>query len=694
MIVSSVISRPVQVSVLSNTYAANIAALKAIDISEMAGNTQISVAGYYTPGDGGGGTFYYDSGSSSTDDGGTIIAPDVGNGRWKRIFSGIVNVKHFGARGDGSTNDNDAFRIASALVSSYGGGTLVIPPGTYVIGKQDFAGASGQGYAYRAHDVIRMDNCGSPITIFAQGATLKSASGLKFGSFNPSTGAEYGSISSSLDTRADAPIHFYFSGCSGGVSIIGKVVSDGNVANLTKGSQWGDSGYQVYGYGVLIHDGTQIVDISGLLSKNHPVDGMIIWDVTSAFADRNTCVRVKDSDFLRNGRQGCSIVGGHNISFENCRFSDTGKGDITDNTPGAGVDIEPNTGRYVSDVRFSGCYFENNIGPNLTSNVSGAARIRHISFRDCVFWSSISANVWVPVPGVTFTACEFRGTGAGITYTASGNYDPNRTRFIDCTFVDEPYPGVSYNTSVYNMPITTTGIGTLFSNCTFDNPNGKWQRMLPAYDSVENEYRNCTFLQRRNDIADGSAVGYARSATFSGVNYFKDLSAGPNKYYISSSITANFTGSLIVSGDYVKWNSVNGPNGDVSRFQSRDAPAGQVSVGNSSFATAKIVALTSAAPEGVWGLGDIVINTAVAAAGQRSYAQCTTAGAIGANWAGSTAYGIRSVRKNGSDYYRCIIGGTSASSGGPTGTGTAIVDGTVTWEYVGSTLAVFTAHNL
>lgn len=112
MIVSAVISRPVQVSVLSNTYAANMAALKAIDISEMAGNTQISVAGYYTPGDGGGGTFYYDSGSSTTDNGGTIIAPNAGSGRWKRIYSGAVNVKWFGAKGDGTTDDSAAIQSA------------------------------------------------------------------------------------------------------------------------------------------------------------------------------------------------------------------------------------------------------------------------------------------------------------------------------------------------------------------------------------------------------------------------------------------------------------------------------------------------------------------------------------------------------------------------------------------------------
>lgn len=52
-------------------------------------------------------------------------------------------------------------------------------------------------------------------------------------------------------------------------------------------------------------------------------------------------------------------------------------------------------------------------------------------------------------------------------------------------------------------------------------------------------------------------------------------------------------------------------------------------------------------------------------------------------WAISTAYVIGDIRKNNSAIFYCTIGGTSAGSGGPSGQGTAIVDGTVTWRFVG-----------
>lgn len=52
-------------------------------------------------------------------------------------------------------------------------------------------------------------------------------------------------------------------------------------------------------------------------------------------------------------------------------------------------------------------------------------------------------------------------------------------------------------------------------------------------------------------------------------------------------------------------------------------------------------------------------------------------------WANSTAYAVGDhVLNNGGKAYTCTTAGTSASTGGgPTGTGTGIVDGTCVWDY-------------
>lgn len=52
-------------------------------------------------------------------------------------------------------------------------------------------------------------------------------------------------------------------------------------------------------------------------------------------------------------------------------------------------------------------------------------------------------------------------------------------------------------------------------------------------------------------------------------------------------------------------------------------------------------------------------------------------------WANTTAYTLGQIRTNASRIYVVTTAGTSAGSGGPTTTASAIIDGTVTWRYVG-----------
>lgn len=92
----------------------------------------INVLGYYEPGDGGGGQFYWDADATiidpltvrnnnpgteiiDPDNGGTVIEANSGsgNGRWRRIHNkGSINVKWFGAKGDGINNDAPAIQEA------------------------------------------------------------------------------------------------------------------------------------------------------------------------------------------------------------------------------------------------------------------------------------------------------------------------------------------------------------------------------------------------------------------------------------------------------------------------------------------------------------------------------------------------------------------------------------------------------
>lgn len=107
----------------------NIAGLRA---KVTTGPSKWFVSGYYSAGDGGGGWYYYDSAdTTSVDNGGTIIVASDG-GRWKLLSTqDHLNVKQFGAKGDGVANDASA--IQAAITASVGG-KIYFPHGHYLVG--------------------------------------------------------------------------------------------------------------------------------------------------------------------------------------------------------------------------------------------------------------------------------------------------------------------------------------------------------------------------------------------------------------------------------------------------------------------------------------------------------------------------------------------------------------------------------
>lgn len=75
------------------------------------------------------------SDTTSLDNGGTIIVDSLGR-RWKRMFSGSVNVMWFGAKGDGVTNDAQAIKKAHTAYSR-----VYYPPNPYFLGNLQQVGA-------------------------------------------------------------------------------------------------------------------------------------------------------------------------------------------------------------------------------------------------------------------------------------------------------------------------------------------------------------------------------------------------------------------------------------------------------------------------------------------------------------------------------------------------------------------------
>jgi Pectate lyase superfamily protein len=96
----------------------------------------VHVLGRSAPNDGGGGFFRWDNDSSLEPDEGTVFNTkgNSSKGRWLRVLeTSAVNVRWFGARGDGFHDDTYSFMKLFEFLDKLTYCHLVIPSGTYVI---------------------------------------------------------------------------------------------------------------------------------------------------------------------------------------------------------------------------------------------------------------------------------------------------------------------------------------------------------------------------------------------------------------------------------------------------------------------------------------------------------------------------------------------------------------------------------
>ena len=101
-----------------------------LEASTQSAGDVVMLLGYHIPGDGGGGFFVWHQVSPSDHDGGTFVHVEENEG-WKRLYDGVLNVKWFGAKGDGETKDSTA--VQSALDALAKGQMLYFPKGIYLL---------------------------------------------------------------------------------------------------------------------------------------------------------------------------------------------------------------------------------------------------------------------------------------------------------------------------------------------------------------------------------------------------------------------------------------------------------------------------------------------------------------------------------------------------------------------------------
>ena len=343
----------------------------------------------------------------------------------------VVNVKNYGAKGDGITDDYLALKRAFAKINQQKTGTLYFPPGTYLIGVHKI---SNGGLKNNVTD-LELKNCtnvavyGAKATIVCRGGWIKKADYLN----------DNGHTYSFHDT-----VGLSFTNCRN--LKVSSLIFDGGANTIIK-----EATAEGGSYGILL-SGCYDVELSKLHIHHCCTDGLYVaergnWspnydNYTFKVTQRLT---VTDCVFDRNARQGMSIIQLRYATFTRCIFSNTGyTGLYGSHAPAAGVDIEPN---YVHDdptgvakgdhstgnITFTDCQFINNHGFEFVA--TGMDSTKHpVQLTKCLFKNTQNSEAAV-VPAAantTFTDCYFDEVGLWPNYATPDV--ATVTKVINCGF--------------------------------------------------------------------------------------------------------------------------------------------------------------------------------------------------------------------------------------------------------------------
>jgi hypothetical protein len=384
-------------------------------------------------------------------------------------------IKDFGAKGDGKTNDHEAFKKAAKFFSDRKGyGRLIISKGVYLVGKQV---KGGNGAAWLGEDVLSFKSCKN-LTIEGKNASIKLQGGMKVGSFDPRNGkpyesklaqfTEYGYLAAPGDL-------IVLKECEG--IRINSLKLEGNNRNIIEGGKFGDQGFQVPGDGIEIIDSKDIL-IDQVEADYFVRDGLQIINKTpEEWKTASQKIKLKNCSFAYNGRQGLSWVGGVGLDATNCKFDHSGRGGVT-SAPAAGVDIEAEVG-VIRDGKFIDCEFVDNVGCGFVAD-SGPSR--DVQCVNCTFWGTTNWSMWTTKPNYDFASCKFYGS---IVQGYDSPNDSDATKFIKCTFEDKPYKGIPPYGS-YLVEINSKK-RMLFDTCTFITRTKKifWFEGNPSWKPEE-----------------------------------------------------------------------------------------------------------------------------------------------------------------------------------------------------------------
>ncbi|MEI2738960.1 MAG: glycosyl hydrolase family 28-related protein [Chitinophagaceae bacterium] len=352
----------------------------------------------------------------------------------------IINVKKFGAKADGKTNDYAAIQKAIEQLHILKSGVLYFPKGVYRVNEFHRENEKGQLLNGKQHFVF---NGLTNITIKGEKGTVISIKG------DYHKKAEWVWKERNYGYSFDQQISFIFRQCRN--VTIENIEINGNCDKMTKDKNVVEN----VSYGILF--GQESYDtVENVLMKNCYIhhmstDGVCWRGVGGGLYGEN--LRLKN-----NGRCALSIVQGKNMRFINCDFSETGiTGKYESHAPNTGVDIENESAFTIENIFFKKCRFVKNINTQFIASGFdgvGAGRTTNVHLDSCYFEENFKVQV-IPNRGVMINTDNSSITNSTILGTL--NFDVN-----GCLANGQPDKGVI----IKNCAIKTRGYGIRL-NCEF-----------------------------------------------------------------------------------------------------------------------------------------------------------------------------------------------------------------------------------
>lgn len=312
----------------------------------------------------------------------------------------LLNVKDFGAKGDGTSDDYDALQAAAAAVCETPGATLLFPEGTYRISRYRIVAGPKQNTVQN----IRYTGCkGTTITGVQAKIYVKGDFRRRIDKKEGGNGISY--------TSSVIPFEMIN---SSGFRIIGFEL-DGNVDKMSRDPKVVEGNSS----GILTTNCRDYF-IEDVVVHGFASDGITLG-ANSPSADQHA--HLVNVTSTHNARQGLAIIQVRGGQVTNSVFTDNGRtGSYGSHAPAAGVAIEPlqlssQENPVTGGITFTRCRFENNIGPQFLSERPDL--VESITIKDSYIKSTLpdtdaTAFMSVPKTGIVQGSTFDMAPGHGI----------------------------------------------------------------------------------------------------------------------------------------------------------------------------------------------------------------------------------------------------------------------------------------